>query len=161
MDSHLLPLCFANCCRGYSCVRAYGWNCTQGHVHHSTDSNCMHAYIHTRHIEKNMNWYYIQCMTLSNILFLVEWEHLVMIHFTLFIWMNECYQMRRTIDGMHRPRSLVQGGYTSLKVARIQSQLIASWVGEGKTTANSLPNSSHRSFQSVDGACRGSGWLVF
>jgi hypothetical protein len=39
----------------------------------------------------------------------------------------------------HRPRSLVQGGYTS-QVARIQSQLIASWVGEGETTANSLPN---------------------
>jgi hypothetical protein len=40
--------------------------------------------------------------------------------------------------------STVQGGYTS-QVARIQSQLIASWVGEGETTANSLPNSPHRS----------------
>jgi hypothetical protein len=38
-------------------------------------------------------------------------------------------------DCRHRPLSLVQGGYTS-QVARIQSQLIASWVGEGETNTD-------------------------
>jgi hypothetical protein len=67
--------------------------------------------------------------------------------------MNECHQMRHTIVGIDRPRSLVQGGYTS-QVARIQSQLITSWVGDGETTANCLPISPHRSFESVDATVR-------
>jgi hypothetical protein len=72
--------------------------------------------------------------------------------------MDECYQMRHTVPlSASAPLpSTVYGGYTS-QVACIQSQLIASWVGEGKTSANSLPNSPHRPFQSVDGACRGHG----
>jgi flagellar biosynthesis regulator FlaF len=40
--------------------------------------------------------------------------------------------------------------YTS-QVARIQSQLIASWVGEGETTANSLPNELPAQVISISG----------